>query len=59
MKFGAKRGELVQLMQKVRAAKSHLDFSQRMHPIRPIAPETNVLVRFIVFRCIWDRFVTA
>jgi len=39
---------------KLRATKSHRNFSQRMHPIHPIGPSTNVLLRFIPFGCIWD-----
>ena len=38
MKLGAKRGEVVQLMQKF-VARSHVGiFTQRTHPIRPIGP---------------------
>ena len=38
IKLGAKRGELVQLMQTF-MARSHVGiFSQRTHPIRPIGP---------------------
>jgi len=40
---------------KLRATKSHRNFSQRTHPIHPIGPSTNVLLRFIPFGCIWDR----
>src|SRR6185437_13085725 len=43
---------------KVCASKSQRNFSQRTHPIHPIGPQTNVLVRFILFRCIRDRLVT-
>src|SRR6185437_2710566 len=42
---------------KVRETKSHRIFSQRMHPIHPIGPKTDVLVRFILFGCIRDRLV--
>ena len=42
---------------KVRATKSHRNFSQRTHPILPIGREIEVLVRFILFGCIWDRLV--
>ena len=42
---------------KVRATKSHLNFSPRTHPIHPIGPKTEVSVRFILFGCNWDRFV--
>ena len=44
---------------KVRATKSHLNLSLRMRPIHTIGPQTHVSVRFIMFGCIWDRFVTA
>ena len=42
---------------KVRATKSHRNFSQRTHPILPVRPYTDVLVRFILFGCIRDRLV--
>ena len=42
---------------KVRATKSHRNFSQRTHPIHPVRPQTDVLVRFVLFGCIRDRFV--
>ena len=42
---------------KVCAMKSGRNFSQRTHPIHPIGPLTDVLVRFIRFGCIWDRLV--
>ena len=42
---------------KVRATKSRRMFSQRTHPIHPIGPKTYILVRFILFGCIWDRLV--
>ena len=38
------------------AIKTHWNFSQRMHPIDPIGPKTQVLVRFILFGCILDLF---
>ena len=44
---------------KVCATKSCRNFSQRTHPIHLIGQLTHVLVRFVVFGCIWDRFVTA
>ena len=37
---------------KVRATKSRRNFSERTHPIRPIGPYTNVLVRSVLFGCI-------
>ena len=49
MKLGAKRGELVQLLQKF-VPQSHVGiFSQQTQPIHPIGPYTNVLVRFVAF----------
>jgi len=42
---------------KVRATKSHWNISQRTHAIHTIGPETHVLVRFVLFGCIWDRLV--
>jgi len=42
---------------KVREMKSHRNFSQRMHPIHPIGPKTDVLVRFVLFGCIRDCLV--
>src|SRR6185312_14042276 len=35
---------------KVRATKSHRNFLQRTHPIHPIRPKTDVLVRLVLFR---------
>ena len=42
---------------KDRATKSRQNFSQQTDPIHPIGPKTNVLVRFVLFGCIRDRFV--
>src|SRR6185312_8775963 len=42
---------------KVRAMKSRRNFSQRTHPIHPIGPQTNVLVRFRLFGSIRNRLV--
>ena len=42
---------------KVRAMKSRHNFSQRTHPIVPVGTETHVLVRFVLFGCIWYRLV--
>ena len=38
---------------KVRATKSRRNLSQRTHPILPIGPKTDVLVRFVLFGCIF------
>ena len=46
-----------QTSSKVCASKSRLNFSQRKHLIHPIRPQTNILVCFIQFGCIWDRLV--
>jgi hypothetical protein len=42
---------------KFHATKSRRNFLQRMHPIRPIGPQPDVLMRFVLFGCIWDRLV--
>ena len=42
---------------KVRATKSRRNFSQRTHPIHRNGPCTDVLVRLVLFACIWDRSV--
>jgi len=42
---------------KVRATKSRRNFSQRTYRVHPIRPQTDVLVCFILFWCIWDRLV--
>src|SRR6185295_9127779 len=42
---------------KVRATKSHRNFSQGTHPIHPIRPETIVLVHFVLFGCIRGHLV--
>ena len=39
---------------KVRATKSRRNFSQRTHPIHPVGPQTDVLVRFVLFGGIRD-----
>ena len=41
----------------VRATKSRRNFSQRTHPIHPIGPLTDVLVRFVLVGRIWDHLV--
>ena len=43
---------------KVRAMKSRRNFLQRTHPIHPIGPEIYVLVRFVLFGYIRDRWVS-
>ena len=52
-KLGAKRAERAN----VRATKSRQNFLQRTHSIRPIGPQTDVLVHFVRFGCIRDRLV--
>jgi len=44
---------------KVNATKSHRNFSLRTHPIQTMEPKTHVLLHFVMFGCIWGRFVTA
>src|SRR6185295_13785322 len=51
------RSKMGRASPKVRETKSHQNFPQRTHPIRPIGPKTDVLVCFIVFGCIRDRLV--
>ena len=51
------RCKTVRTSAKVRATKSLQNFSQGTHPIHPIGPKTNVLVRFVLFGCIWDCLV--
>src|SRR6185437_9061424 len=42
---------------KVHATKSRRNFSHRSHPNHRIGPKTDVLVRFLLFECIWDRLI--
>ena len=42
---------------KFRATKSHRNFSHRTHPIHPFDPKLKILVRFLLFGCIWNRLV--
>jgi len=42
---------------KVRATKSHRNFSHRTHPIHPLVPKLKILVCFLLFGCIWNRLV--
>ena len=42
---------------KVRAMKSCQNFSQRTGPIHPFGQLPHVLVRFILFGCIWDSLL--
>ena len=44
---------------KVHATKSRLNFSLRTHEKHTMGPKTHVLLHFVMFGCIWDRFVTA
>ena len=45
------RCKIVPSSAKVRATKSRLNFSQRTHPIHPIGPKIDILVRFVLFGC--------
>ena len=58
MKVGAKHTELVQLLQKF-VPRSHVYFFATNALDPPHWTVTHVLVRLIMFGCIWDRFVTA
>src|SRR6185369_4404400 len=51
------RSKTGRISAKIRATKSRRNFSQRTHPIHPIGPETDVLVRFVLFGCFQDRLV--
>src|SRR6185503_3720354 len=42
---------------KVRATKSHQNFSQRTYRVHLIRPQTDVLVHFVLFGCILDSLV--
>ena len=42
---------------KVRATKSRQNFSQRTYRVHPIRPQTDVLVRFVLFGCILGHLV--
>ena len=42
---------------KVRATKSRRNFSQRTYRVHPIRPQTDVLVRFVLFGCILGHLV--
>ena len=42
---------------KVRATKSRRNFSQWTYQVHPIRPQTDVLVRFVLFGCILDSLV--
>jgi len=44
---------------KDRATKLRRIFSLRTHPIDIMGHKTHVLLHFVMFECIWDRFVTA
>src|SRR6185503_16078800 len=44
---------------KVHATKSCRNFSLRTRPIHTIGLKTHILLHFVKFGCIWDRFATA
>ena len=44
---------------KVHATKSRRNFSLQTHEKHTMGPKTHVLLHFVMFGCIWDRFVTA
>ena len=44
---------------KDRATNSRRIFSIRTHPIHTMGHKTHVLLHFVLFECIWDRFFTA
>ena len=49
--------QMVRTSAKLRATKSHQNFSQRTHPIHLIGLKTDILLCFILFGCIRDRLV--
>ena len=51
--LGAKRAELVQKFENEVAS----EFFAPNAPIHPIGPQTDLLVHFVLFGCIWDRLV--
>ena len=51
------RGKTFRTSAKVRATKSHRNFSHQTHPIHPLDPKLKILVRFLLFGCIWNRLV--
>ena len=57
-KTRSKMGRTGTINANVHAMKSQRNFTQRTQLIHTIGPQTHVLVRFIMLRCIWDRFVT-
>src|SRR6185312_12229360 len=52
-------GQTSAINAKVNATKSRQNFSLRTHPLHTMEPKTIVLLHFVMFGCIWDRFVTA
>ena len=54
-KLGAKRAELVQKF----VPRSRIElFDNERTRSTPLDPELKMLVRFVLFACIWDRLVT-
>ena len=52
-------GRTVAINAKFCATKSRWNFSLRTHPIHTMGPYTHVLLHFVMFGCIYDRFVIA
>ena len=52
-------GRTVAINAKFCATKSRWNFSLRTHPIHTMGHKTHVLLHFIMFECILDRFVAA
>src|SRR6185312_6849311 len=57
-KLGAKWAGTGAINAKVHATKSCRNFSLRTRPIHTIGLQTHVLLHFVKFGCIWDRFAT-
>ena len=58
-KLGAKRAEMEQLIQKFMPRSRVGIFHNKRSRFTPLEPKLFVLVRFVLFGCIWDHFITA
>ena len=59
MKLGAKWAKCGAIIAKVHATKSHRNFSLWTHEKHTMGCQTHVLLHFVLFGCIWERFVPA
>ena len=58
-KLGAKWAELVQLLQKFMPRSRIETFRDERTRTTPWDPKLMILLHFVMFGCIWERFVTA